>query len=128
MKNKNFVRSAALVLFPMMMFTLAGCGAHRPVIDPKSSAHPERYESDLAECQQLAQQAPGAGTGAAGGAAIGAAIGAGVAVASGHKASAGQAAGGAAVLGGAKGAGSGANEQKQMVSRCMKGRGYAVLN
>ena len=103
--KKNPARTAVVALAPMVILVLAGCGAHRPVIDPKTSAHPERYESDLAECQQLAQQAPGAGTGAAGGAAIGAAIGAGVAVASGHKASAGQAAGGAAVLGGAKGAG-----------------------
>jgi len=125
--EKNVRRTAGLVLLPIVVL-LVGCGAHRPVIDPKTSAHPERYETDLAECQQLAHQAPGAGAGAAGGAAIGAAIGAGVAVASGHKASAGQAAGGAAVLGGAKGAGSGTQEQRHMVSSCLKGRGYAVLN
>src|SRR5690242_8911374 len=126
--KKNVRRTVALAALPIVVSVLAGCGAHRPVIDPKTSAHPERYEADLSECQQLAQQAPGAGAGAAGGAAIGAAIGAGVAVASGHKASAGQAAGGAAVLGGAKGAGSGAQERNKMVSTCMKGRGYAVLN
>src|SRR5204862_7469983 len=126
--KKNPARTAVVALALMVILVLAGCGAHRPVIDPKTSAHPERYESDLAECQQLAQQAPGAGAGAAGGAAIGAAIGAGVAVASGHKTSAGQAAGGAAVLGGAKGAGSGAQERHHMVSTCMKGRGYSVLN
>ena len=126
--KKNSKRTAVAGLVAMVMFMLAGCGAHRPVIDPKTSAHPERYETDLSECQQLAEQAPGAGSGAAGGAAIGAALGAGVAVASGHKASAGQAAGGAAVLGGAKGAGSGAQERRHMVSNCMKGRGYAVLN
>ena len=126
--KKNVRRTVALVVLPSVVLMLAGCGAHRPVIDPKTSAHPERYETDLSECQQLAEQAPGAGSGAAGGAAIGAAIGAGVAVASGHKASAGQAAGGAAVLGGAKGAGSGTQERRHMVSNCMKGRGYAVLN
>jgi outer membrane lipoprotein SlyB len=126
--KKNVRRAVALVVLPTVILMLAGCGAHRPVIDPKTSAHPERYETDLSECQQLAEQAPSAGSGAAGGAAIGAVIGAGVAVASGHKASAGQAAGGAAVLGGAKGAGSGAQERRHMVSNCMKGRGYAVLN
>ena len=126
--KKNVRRTVALAALPIVLSALASCGAHRPVIDPKTSAHPERYETDLSECQQLSQQAPGAGAGAAGGAAIGAAIGAGVAVASGHKASAGQAAGGAAVLGGAKGAGSGAHERDKMVSTCMKGRGYAVLN
>jgi hypothetical protein len=54
------------------MLALAGCGAHRPVVDPRMSQHPERYEADLAECQQLAKQAPGAGGGAAGGALVGA--------------------------------------------------------
>src|SRR4051812_50214001 len=93
--KKNIRRTVALVALPMMMMTVvAGCGAHRPVIDPKTSAHPERYETDLSECQQLAAQAPGAGSGAAGGAAIGAAIGAGVAGGSRPQGSAGPGAGG----------------------------------
>jgi outer membrane lipoprotein SlyB len=125
---KKHRRIATHVVLPAVMLAIAGCGAHRPVVDPKMSAHPERYESDLAECQQLAQQAPGAGAGTVAGAGVGAALGAGVAVATGHKNLVGQAAGGGAVLGGAKGAGGGARERRQMVSNCMKGRGHAVLN
>src|SRR4051812_50202278 len=114
--KKNIRRTVALVALPMMMMTVvAGCGAHRPVIDPKTSAHPERYETDLAECQQLAHQAPGAGAGAAGGAAIGAAIGAGVAVAAGPKASARPAPGRAPGLRGAQGGRPGPPEQRHTV-------------
>ena len=100
----------------LLAFSLAGC-AYRPVVDPKTSAHPENYESDLGECRQLAQQGAHPGGSAAGGAAIGAGVGVALAVATGHKGLAGQAAGGGAVIGGA-------NEQRTIV----KGRGYAVLN
>ncbi|HET7361944.1 MAG TPA: hypothetical protein VFJ70_00090 [Burkholderiales bacterium] len=91
----------------LLALSLAGC-AYRPVVDPKTSRHPENYETDLAECRQLAEQGAHPGGSAAGGALVGA--------------------GGGAVLGGAKGAGSGENEQRAMVRNCMKGRGYAVLN
>src|SRR5213080_1709239 len=40
---------------------LAGC-AYRPIVDPKRSDM-ARYETDLAECRQIAEQAPGPGTG-----------------------------------------------------------------
>ena len=88
----------AAVPLPLAL-SLAGC-AYRPVVDPKTSRHPENYETDLAECRQLAEQGAHPG---------------------------GSAAGGGAVLGGAKGAGSGENEQR-WCANCMKGRGYAVLN
>ena len=39
---------------------LAGC-AYRPIVDPKRSDM-ARYETDLAECRQIAEQAPGPGT------------------------------------------------------------------
>jgi len=126
--KKRIGSTATLVALPIVMLVLAGCGAHRPVVDPKTSQHPELYEADLAECQQLAQQAPGAGGGAVAGAAVGTALGAGLAVATGHKGVAGQMAGGGAVIGGARGAGAGARERRQIVSNCMKGRGHAVLN
>jgi hypothetical protein len=112
-----------------MLFALglAGC-AYRPVVDPKTSLHPEHYETDLAECRQLAEQGAHPGGSAAGGAAIGAGVGAALAVATGRNDRIGQAAGGGAVIGGAKGAGAGAHEQRAIVRNCMKGRGYAVLN
>src|SRR5207244_10703866 len=52
---------------------LAGC-AYRPIVDPKRSDM-ARYETDLAECRQIAEQAPGPGTGAAVGAAVGSGVG-----------------------------------------------------
>ena len=116
------------VALPLLLaLSLAAC-AYRPVVDPKTSAHPERYEADLAECRQLAEQGAHPGGSAAGGALVGAGVGAAFAVATGHKDAVGQAAGGGAVLGGAKGAGSGANEERAIVRNCMKGRGHAVLN
>src|SRR5207247_10492659 len=56
---------------------LAGC-AYRPIVDPKRSDM-ARYETDLAECRQIAAQAPGPGTGAAVGAAVGDGAGQGLA-------------------------------------------------
>lgn len=79
--------------FPLSVLSallLTACAYH-PVIDPKTSAHPENFETDLGECRQIAAQAP---KGAAlAGAGIGAALGAGVAVATGHSGAAGRAAG-----------------------------------
>ena len=112
---------------PLLMFMLAGC-AYKPVIDAKTSAHPERYDADLAECRELAKQGANPGGSAAGGALIGAGVGAAFAAATGNRDAAGRAAGGGAVLGGAKGAGTGADEQRTIVRNCMNGRGYRVLN
>src|SRR5262249_41316389 len=119
---------AMRIAVPLLLaVSLAAC-AYRPVVDPKTSRHPGNYETDLAECRQLAEQGAHPGGSAAGGALVGAGVGAAFAVATGHKDAVGPAAGGGAVLGGAKGAGAGANEQHAMVRNCMKGRGYAVLN
>jgi hypothetical protein len=109
------------------MLLLAGC-AYKPLIDPKTSRHPENYDTDLAECRALARGEPGAGAGAAVGAAGGAIVGAAVASATGRGEHAGRAAGGGAVVGAAGGAGRGARGQRGIVRNCMQGRGYSVLN
>ena len=119
------VSFAFAVLF---LLILAGCGSYRPVVDQKMSAHPERYETDLMECRQIAEQGAQPGSSAAGGALVGAGVGGALAIATGRPDKLGQAAGGGAVIGGAKGAGGGAREQRQIVRNCMKGRGHAVLN
>ena len=108
------------------VLTLASCAYH-PVIDPKTSAHPEDFQADLAECRQIAEQAPAGGK-VAGGAGVGALVGAGLAVATGHSEAAGHAAGGGAVIGGARGAALSHREKRMIVRNCLKGRGYAVLN
>ena len=104
---------------------LAGC-AYRPIVDPKRSDM-ARYETDLAECRQIAEQAPGPGTGAAVGAAVGYGVGQVLARTTGAR-NPYYGARGAAVLGAAGGAGRGARDERQVIRNCMIGRGHAVLN
>lgn len=121
--RSRIVRCRLAVLGSALLLTAC---AYHPVIDPKTSAHPESFQTDLAECRQIAEQAPKGS--ALAGAGVGAALGVGVAVATGHPGAAGQAAGGGGVIGGARG-GSASNREKRMIVRnCLKGRGYAVLN
>lgn len=107
---------------------LAGCAAqgYRPLVD--SGVSRGNYDDDLADCQDLAAQRPAAAL-AAGGAAAGAVIGALLAVAVGLRGDdvAHVAAWGAA-SGGIDGAAFGVARQREIVSRCMAGRGYDVLD
>ena len=105
----------------------SGCAAHthRPVVDTGTPRG--NYEDDLFDCQQLAAQRPAAER-AAGGAAAGAVIGAlfGLAVGLRGDDVAHLAAFGAA-SGAIDGAGWGNAEQRDIVARCLEGRGYDVL-
>ncbi|MGB0697443.1 MAG: hypothetical protein ACPGOY_17460 [Rhodospirillaceae bacterium] len=111
---------------------MAACTSHRPAVDPTTSANPAAYESDLAECQQIASQNNAAGEtvlGTLGGAAVGAALGAAVGAIAGAPATG--AATGAAVGGIGTGAAVGvtaSQEQKTIIDNCMRGRGHNVLN
>ena len=87
-----------------------------------------RYRQDLAECREYAQEvrkgemvARGAGSGAAVGGAIGAIVGD-------STDSAVRGAGVGAVSGGARGMSAGEREEMQVIKRCLRGRGYRVLN
>lgn len=107
--------------------SLAGCAVerYRPLTD--SGVSMGSYEADLADCQQLAAQRPAAQQ-AAGGAAVGAVLGAVLAAAVGLRGNdvARVAAWGAA-NGGVQGAVYGSAEQRDIVDRCMAGRGYNVV-
>jgi outer membrane lipoprotein SlyB len=114
-----------------IILMLVGCASYKPVIDHQSIYDTGKYEQDLAECQAYAQQIdPGANAaiGAVGGAAVGAALGAIVGAFFGCP---GETAGFGAALfgagGGLQGAGQSAQAQKDIVIRCMQGRGYRVL-
>jgi len=102
-----------------------------PIIDTQG-VDAAQYQQDLTECQQFAgQKSVGEDTakGAIGGALLGAALGAAIGAATGNAgqgAAVGAAAGG--IGGGAGGAGKTMQEKKQIVSRCMQGRGYNVLS
>ena len=110
---------------------LAGCATapgganYRPMVD--TGTRIGVYEQDLAECQQYAQRAAGAGDGAVAGA-VGGAIVMGVLSAilggGGH----GRWAAVGALSGAASGAAAGETNQRDVIRRCMAGRGYSVLN
>ena len=103
---------------------LAGCAAHPdPIIDMKG-VNEAKLAQDWAECESYTDEihiGAGAAKGAAGGAVIGAATGA---IGGGAKDGAGY----GAIYGAAR-SGLDADRDKQMVfKRCLRGRGYRVLN
>jgi outer membrane lipoprotein SlyB len=116
----------AIVLTLALALGVAGC-AYRPVVDPKRTDM-AKYETDLVECRQVAEQAPGGGAGALVGAGAGYAVGQVFARTTGRANVANEAGRGAAVLGAAGGAGAGARNKRQVIKNCMIGRGHAVLD
>jgi uncharacterized protein YcfJ len=111
---------------------LAGCAdTYQPIVDSQGTDR-AAYERDLAECRELARRASPAGDVAKGGlvgGAIGAAVGAVVGALTGNvgRAAAIGAAGGATggiLRGGLRGG----ERQKRIIRRCLRGRGYQVLD
>jgi len=109
----------------VLALLLAGCASSRgPIIDTKG-VDMAKYEQDLVECESFADgvnPAEGAARGAAAGGAVGAMTGA---IGGGNV---GRGAGVGAVLGGAQSAQMGVRERNDVVKRCLRGRGYSVLN
>jgi len=105
---------------------VVGCASHnsKPVIDP-AGVDMAQYETDVAECEQIATQVEQkAGEGAAGGALVGGLIGA--IVGGGDSALTG--AGVGAVAGGARSGGDTEKERSRVVKNCLRNRGYEILN
>lgn len=108
---------------------LAGCantGAEWvPIVDLRTGQS-VNYSSDIASCQAFARQtanaAQGAATGAIAGAVFGALLGAAFGVNPGEMAKMG------AISGGMSAAGQAEGSQRSIISRCLVGRGYSVLN
>ena len=109
----------------VLTVALASCSsAPGPIVDTKG-VDMVRYRADLADCEGYAEQVrieQGMVKGAAAGGAVGAATGAIVGE------SVGEYAGVGAVAGAAKSGIRGDREKSQVVKRCMRGRGYKVLN
>jgi hypothetical protein len=108
----------------MAAIAMAGCAAHpEPIVDTQG-VDLSAYAADLAECNDYAEQirtGKGVAKGATGGAVVGAATGA----------ISGDAAKGASYGGiyGATRSGLKADRERQaVVKRCLRGRGYKVLN
>lgn len=119
-----------LLLLLLAMSLLGACAnsgaAYRPVVDTKG-IDLNKYQIDLAECQQYAHQTAGAGESALGGAAAGAIFGALLATAARDGSSKRGAAGIGAVSAAAGAGAQGEMNQRDVIRRCMNGRGYKVL-
>jgi hypothetical protein len=108
----------------LAIIVLTGCAAHPdPIIDMKG-VNEEKFAQDWDECEAYTDEIAiekGVAKGAATGAVVGGMAGA-------IDGDAGQGAGYGAIYGGTR-SGLNADRQKQMVfKRCMRGRGYRVLN
>ena len=119
------IRTLALITSAMLV---AGCAAHPdPIIDMKG-VDLDQYEEDWDECEEYTEEvivAQGVAKGAGLGAAVGAAAGA---IGGGGSSQVAEGAGYGALWGGTR-SGLDADEMQQDVfKRCMRGRGYRVLN
>lgn len=114
-----------------LIMSVTGCATtsganYRPIVDNKG-VDLNKYESDLRECQSYATQTASAGESAAAGAVAGALLGAVLAGAAGSRYSKTSTARVGAVSG-AVGAGvEGEKNQRNIINRCLAGRGYRVL-
>jgi len=118
---KITVRSFILLIISVWA---TGCASHPdPIIDTKG-VNPIAMEQDWNECEAYSDQViigKGAAKGAAGGAVAGAATGA-------IGGNAEQGAGYGAIWGAARSTLDGDREKQNVFKRCMRGRGYRVLN
>lgn len=103
---------------------IAGCASHPdPIIDMKG-VNEATMQADWNECESYAEQVSigkGAAKGAAGGAVVGAATGA-------ISGDADAGAGYGAIWGATRSTLEGDREKQMVFKRCMRGRGYRVLN
>ena len=123
------MRKLCSVILATML--LSACATYRPMVDMQEKEQ-WKYNSDVMECQQYAERVDpgssallGAGVGAGVGAALGAIVGAFFGC-PGETAAFGAALFGAS--GGIQGAAGAGRTQKDIIRRCMQGRGWNVLD
>ena len=119
MKKSLIAMSAAVLVL--------GCTTTDEIIIDRKGVDMARYEQDLAECRGYGSEVKTeekAVRGAASGAVVGGAIGAVV----GGSDDAAKGAGVGAITGGARGVSQGERQEVEVVKRCLRGRGYRVLN
>jgi hypothetical protein len=108
----------------MLAVAIGGCAAHPdPIIDTKG-VDEEALAQDWAECEAYTHEivmAEGVARGSAAGAAVGAVAGA-------INGDTGRGAAHGALYGGARSALQADRDQQRVFKRCMRGRGYRVLN
>ena len=102
----------------------AGCAAHPdPIVDTKG-VDPDKFAQDWDECEAYTEQIlvrQGVAKGSAVGAAVGAATGA-------IYGNVGEGAASGALYGGTRSGLDADREKQQVFKRCLRGRGYRVLN
>jgi outer membrane lipoprotein SlyB len=123
----DVMRKTFALLVASAAAIIAGCAAHPdPIIDMKG-VDLDEYKQDWAECESYTDEVL-VSRGIARGAATGAAVGAVVGAIGGNSRDVGESAGIGGVYGGAR-SGLEADRVKQDIfKRCMRGRGYRVLN
>lgn len=119
------IKRLAIVFTCVSLASCAGAN-YRPLIDSRG-VDMNRYESDVRDCQQYAAQTSGAPGHAVAGALIGALLGAALATAAGSRYDARSTARVGAVAGGVSGGAQGEMSQRDIIRRCLAGRGYSVL-
>lgn len=116
----------AKITIPVLLalVAVAACSSHPdPIIDTKG-VDPLLMQADWDECEAYSEEvvvAKGVAKGAAGGAAVGGVAGA-------ISGDAGEGAGYGAIWGATRSGIDGAREKEAVFKRCMRGRGYRVLN
>ena len=129
---KNHQLAPAIVSITALAI-LVGCsngyqyGAPDKVIVDTLGVDPYSYEVDLADCEAYAVQVS-VGQRTAEGAVEGGLVGSVLGAVLGNSDSAKRGAGAGAIVGGVKGNKGARHEQDRIVKRCLKGRGYRVLN
>lgn len=120
---KNSILKIFSILTILALFGCAGA-AYRPIVDTQGVDF-NRYESDLQQCQQYAKQTNDAASTAAVGATAGAVLGSVMAGIVGSDRSASAKVG--AIEGAIAGGATGETNQRNIIRRCLSGRGYKVL-
>lgn len=104
---------------------LTGCARHSKIIIDPQGSNMSNYQTDLSQCEQLAEQVDSkVGKGIVGGAAVGAV--AGEIVGGGKKTVVGAKLG--ALSGALKGGRATRLERDKVIKNCLRNRGYRVLN
>ena len=121
------MRTFVSMIFAGLALQICGCAAHPdPIIDTKG-VDPTAMATDWQECEAYTEEisvAAGTAKGAGLGAAVGAAVGS---IGGGHHSASENAAYGA-IYGGTESGLEADRDRQEVFKRCMRGRGYRVLN
>lgn len=113
------------LLVSFIVLLTASCASQRGVIVDMQGVNRMQYQADLQDCRSYAAQV---GDRTAKGALAGGLIGGAIGAAIGNKRTAQKLAGAGAISGAVKGNVSSKREKEIVVRRCLRGRGYRVLN